>query len=74
MRANALPTEETVRRSGVRSAGTFAEPNSQQEVLVIDARAQMTPAQLVERKLLRLMKAAPMPVSHLQTAARLHHR
>jgi hypothetical protein len=74
MRANALPTEETVRRSGARSASTFAEPNSQEEVLVIDARARMTPAQLVERKLIRLMKTAPLPVSHLQAAARLHHR
>jgi hypothetical protein len=67
MSAIALPTEETVRRSQAR-------PGTQHEVLVIDARAQITPAQLVERKLLRLMQTAPMPVSHLQAAARLRHR
>jgi hypothetical protein len=35
------------------------------EVLVVDARAALTPAQLVERKLADLLGAAPLPVSHL---------
>jgi len=49
----------------------FSEvPFAAEEVLVRDARAGLTPAQMVERKLISLLKGAPLPVSHLQTAAR----
>jgi hypothetical protein len=37
-----------------------------EEVLVIDARAGIRPAQVVENKLTRLLQQASVPVSHLQ--------
>jgi hypothetical protein len=46
------------------------QPRVQQEGLVIDARAGLTPSQLVERKLIGLLRGAPLPVSHLLSAAR----
>ena len=36
------------------------------EVLVVDERARLRPAQWVESKLTRLLQEASMPVSHLQ--------
>jgi hypothetical protein len=41
-----------------------------EEVLVPDARALLTPAQMVERKLVSLLKNASLPLSHLQNAQR----
>jgi hypothetical protein len=38
-----------------------------EETLVPDLRARLTPAQMVERKLVSLLKSAPLPVSQLQT-------
>jgi hypothetical protein len=35
------------------------------ESLVTDNRAGLTPAQMVERKLLALLKASPLPMSHV---------
>jgi hypothetical protein len=40
------------------------------DVLVPDARAQMTPAQMVERKLVSTLQRCPLMVSQLQTSAR----
>lgn len=41
-----------------------------EETLVSDARAGLTPAQMVERKLATLLQSAPLPVSNrLVTAA-----
>ncbi len=37
-----------------------------QEALVSDARAGLTPAQQVERKLVSLLRSGPLPVSRLQ--------
>ena len=37
------------------------------ETLVLDARATLTPAQFVERKLAGLLRATALPVSHMQT-------
>jgi hypothetical protein len=37
-----------------------------QEALVTDTRAGLTPAQMVERKLVSLLSSTPMPVSQLQ--------
>jgi hypothetical protein len=39
-----------------------------EESLVNDARAGLTPAQQVERKLMSLLKSSPLPVSRLQDA------
>ncbi len=38
-----------------------------EETLVADPRGAMTPSQLVERKLVRLLRATPLPVSMLHT-------
>jgi hypothetical protein len=41
-----------------------------EEVLVPDARAELTPAQMVERKLVSMLRTGAVPVSHLQSNAR----
>ncbi len=41
-----------------------------EESLVRDARAGLTPAQMVERKVASLLKSQPLPVSHLMTTRR----
>ena len=45
-------------------------PGSLEEDLVEDARAGLTPAQMVERKLVSLLKSNPLPVSQLMTGQR----
>jgi hypothetical protein len=46
-------------------------PAGSEEVMVADVRAGLTPAQMVERKLVSLLKATPLPMSRLQaTGAR----
>lgn len=39
-----------------------------QEKLVNDARAGLTPSQLVERKLIALLRSTILPASHLQVS------
>jgi hypothetical protein len=39
-----------------------------EESLVCDDRGELTPAQQVERKLVSLLRSAPLPVSQLQSA------
>jgi hypothetical protein len=39
-----------------------------QETLVCDARAGLTPAQMVERKLLAMLQSTILPTSHLQVS------
>lgn len=41
-------------------------PRQAEDVLIADARAQLTPSQMVERKLVSLLRGAPLPVSQLQ--------
>jgi hypothetical protein len=41
-----------------------------EEVLVRDARAGLTPAQMVERKLASLLQGVPLPVSPRQAGVR----
>jgi hypothetical protein len=38
-----------------------------QESLVADTREGLTPAQMVERKLVSLLRSTPLPVSRMQT-------
>jgi hypothetical protein len=45
-----------------------------EEVLVIEERTQLRPAQVVETKLTRLLQEASFPVSHLQTRGLLKTR
>jgi hypothetical protein len=44
-------------------------PNGE-EVLVVDSRARLTPAQMVERKLIGLLRGGPLPVSQMLNAPR----
>jgi hypothetical protein len=46
------------------SATGFCE----EEVLVVDPRAGLTPAQVVERKLAALLDSVPLPLSQMETA------
>jgi hypothetical protein len=43
-----------------------AKVRDDQETLVIDSRAALTPSQLVEQKLIGRLKASPLLVSHVQ--------
>jgi hypothetical protein len=45
-----------------------------EEVLVVEERANLRPAQVVESKLTRLLQEASFPVSHLQTRGLLKTR
>jgi hypothetical protein len=40
------------------------------ELLVVDSRAALTPAQMVERKLVSLLKGETLPVSHMRLLPR----
>jgi hypothetical protein len=57
-------------RRGERSEAETGVPRSSlspcEEVLVRDARAGLTPAQVVEGKLAALLQNTPLPVSYLQ--------
>ncbi len=48
--------------TGSRSA------SSPQETLVVDASAGLTPAQMVERKLVSMLRSTLLPASHLQVS------
>jgi hypothetical protein len=39
------------------------------EVLIVDGRANLGPAQLVENKLSNLLRSSPLPVSHVRLTA-----
>ena len=43
-------------------------PAQPEETLVTDPRARLTPAQMVERKLVALLQSVPLPISRLEKA------
>jgi hypothetical protein len=43
---------------------------AQEETLIADARAGLTPSQLVERKLMGVLRGGALPVSHLLNAVK----
>ena len=49
-------------------ANLVPAPAAAQEDLVSDARAGLTPAQMVERKLFSMLRSTPLPASRLQSA------
>jgi hypothetical protein len=49
-------------------------PAQHEEVLVVDDRAALRPAQVVESKLTRLLQETSLPVSHLQMRGLLRAR
>jgi len=61
-------------RSGSRLATDALPMASHEEVLVVDDRAALRPAQVVESKLTRLLQEATLPVSHLQMRGLLRTR
>ena len=42
-----------------------------EEMLIPDSRARLTPAEVSERKLVSALNCGPIPVSHLQESLRL---
>ena len=70
------------RLGGVRNerpANRFERPepsatSGHEEILVVDDRAALRPAQVVESKLTRLLQGASLPVSHLQMRGSLSTR
>jgi hypothetical protein len=49
-----------------RSYGSEVVSVSEEETLVADYRATLTPSQLVEQKLIDRLKTSPLRVSHIQ--------
>jgi len=62
-----LSSGASVRRPNLDNAGADA---GGEETLVIDARGQMRPAEMVERKLVNMLRGVPMPVSNVSAAAK----
>ena len=56
-----MPVPENVEYSGYAVA---------EESLVADSRAGLTPSQMVERKLVSLLKSNPLPVSQISSGRR----
>ena len=62
-------------RAERRTSGENGRPSlGQEEVLVVDDRTHLRPAQVVEGKLTRLLQEASIPVSHLQMRGLLKAR
>jgi hypothetical protein len=61
-------------RPGSRLVTDALSLPSHEEVLVVDDRAALRPAQVVESKLTRLLQEASLPVSHLQMRGLLRAR
>jgi hypothetical protein len=62
--------EGTVKNLSVNGPHPAVVAAAAQEDLVSDARAGLTPAQLVERKLVSMLRSGPLPVSRLQGPSR----
>lgn len=60
-------------REGMKYQVDSTISQKSEEVLVPDARAQLTPAQMVERKLVSTLRRCPLMVSQLQTSARFRY-
>lgn len=78
-RPSIAPTVERVfgprhDRVGSRFGPESMPVSGHEEVLVVDDRAALRPAQVVESKLTRLLQEASLPVSHLQMRALLRAR
>jgi hypothetical protein len=74
-----LPTQLDLIDSNLRSQTRTAGPelfaaSGPDEVLVVEERAHLRPAQVVESKLTRLLQETSFPVSHLQMRGLLTSR
>jgi hypothetical protein len=64
------PQPRRLTETGSRSEPALATgPFPVDEALIVDARASLRPAQIVERKLMSLLKSVYLPVSHVRTTA-----
>jgi hypothetical protein len=45
-----------------------------EETLIVDVRGELRPSQVVEQKLLTLLRGKALPVSHMRTVEKLHPR
>ncbi len=65
--SKALPGGETSRTSPNAEGGSGAPRTGPgEEMLVVDARSALRPAQLVEHKLVGLLKKSLLPISHVR--------
>lgn len=55
------------RRPSLDGSGAGA---SGDETMVVDARGQMRPAEMVERKLVNMLRGVPLPVSNVSAPVR----
>jgi hypothetical protein len=51
---------------GLPDSSETGHADMPEEILVIDARAGLTPAQMVEQRLVSLLGSTPLPLSQLQ--------
>jgi hypothetical protein len=58
--------EEKINDVPFRNLANGSTPRASDEALVSDARAGLTPSQMVERKLMSLLNSTPLPMSRLQ--------
>jgi len=70
--SNSVPATVTPMRTSPLRAGARLLPG--EETLVPDQRAELSPAQSVERRLALLLKDAAVPVSHVRMAAHLSRK
>ena len=61
----AAPSLPAAKRPPLAEEDLVLAPDGTEEALVEDVRAGLTPSQMVERKLVSLLKSNPLPVSHL---------
>ena len=64
-------TPEARVQAKTESAELLLPPENPQpdEILIVDARAGLRPAQVVEHKLISLLKSVYLPVSHVRTTS-----
>jgi hypothetical protein len=58
--------ENTKKNNRPAAGGDVPNDRNAEETLVADARAGLTPSQLVEQKLIGMLKGGSLPVSHVQ--------
>src|SRR5262245_1667315 len=70
--SNSVPAVVNVIRTPAARPGNRLLPG--EEILIPDQRAELSPAQSVERRLALLLKDAAIPVSHVRMVAHLSRK
>jgi hypothetical protein len=68
---NAAPKEVPVSQEAL---GDHATELEEVESLIVDLRGELTPAEMVERKLISLLKGRWVPLSHVRITGLPRHR